>query len=188
MSKKVDKFVNGIFNLQTRRFGTLAEIIIRRKYKLEKSKSNDYDALDGNNKIEIKFARVIAKRRNKITEANVIDEVSGETSILDRAIPSTDTISSYDANIEQIKPSFFDQLYYGLFYKDCVKIYSLKPNQLSKVEYSNKQHPSNGNQIEEGQFHIKNTNIKNHNQFFLCSMTYEEIFKLLSANKKKASK
>lgn len=187
MSKKVDKFVNGIFNLQTRRFGTLAEIIIRKKYNFKKSNNNDYDALDGEKRIEIKFARVIKKRRNKITETNVIDEVSSETSILNRAITSTDTESEYDANIEQIKPLFFDSLYYGLFFKDCVKIYSLKPSQLKQVEYSDKQHPSDGNQIEEGQFHIKNTNINNHSSFFLCSLTYDEIFKLLNKRKKKPS-
>jgi len=185
MSKKVDKFVNGIFNLQTRRFGTLAEIIIRKKYNFTKPDSNDYDALDGEKKIEIKFARAIKKRRNKITEANVIEEVSNEINILDRAITSTDTESEYDANIEQIKPSYFDFLYYGLFFRDCVKIYRLKPNQLKQVEYSDKQHSSDG---KEGQFHIKNTNINSHSNFYLCSLTYDEIFKLLNKRKKKQSK
>ena len=37
MEEKIEKFRKGIFNLQTRRFGTFAEIMIRTKFNLKKS-------------------------------------------------------------------------------------------------------------------------------------------------------
>ena len=181
MDKKIEQFVNGIFNLQTRRFGTLAEIIIRKKYGFKESGRKEFDAIDKDGQeVEIKFARVVEKRKNTITEKNVIEEVTNEISIYERAIPSTNVKASFDVNIEQVKPENFKYLIYGLFFKDCVKIYSIKPSELSSVSYNDKQHPAEGNQIEEGQFHIKNTNILNHKDYLKDVLAYEEIYELLN--------
>ena len=195
MEEKIEKFRKGIFNLQTRRFGTFAEIMIRTKFNLKKSGKKEYDAVDEDgNHIEIKFARVIRKSNKTIDESTVIDVVENEPTLFENALSSTDTTNKFSPNIEQVKPEKFNYLYYGLFFTDYIYIYFISSKEIEEINYTNTMHavePVPG-QIEEGQFHIDNTNIKLHEKYRLKdkTMTYEDLYNLLNeqAERLKAAK
>ena len=74
----INKFRDGIFALRTRRFGSVAEIMIKKIYQLEYSHELEYDMIDvlQNKRIEVKFSTVMKKNKKKINEANVIEQYS----------------------------------------------------------------------------------------------------------------
>ena len=57
----INEFRDGIFALRTRRFGSVAEIMIKKMYQLEDSHTVAYDKFDTlqNNRIEVKFSTVM---------------------------------------------------------------------------------------------------------------------------------
>ena len=175
----IKDFRDGIFALRTRRFGSVAEIMIKKIYQLEESHKLEYDKYDSINdkKIEIKFSTVMKENKRKITETNVIEECLKAT-ISNRAMKFKD-VSKYkfDCNIQQIKCKEFDILYYGLFFEDTIIIFKMTTEQvLNCVGYSNKQHRGNEG---EGQFHINNETLQYHiENFFKFQLTYEELYNL----------
>lgn len=175
----IDEFRDGIFALHTRRFGTVAEIMVKKLYSFEESGSLAFDKKDtkNNQKIEIKFSRALKENECSITEKNVIDQCLKATAAR-REFASTDaTKYSFDCNIQQVKSKEFDILYYGIFYSDVVEIYKITNEQVKQLSnYSDKQHRGN---VGEGQFHIGNTNIEFHRENYLDKViTYEELYTL----------
>lgn len=175
----IEDFRNGIFSLHTRRFGTVAEIMIKKIYQLENSGSLAFDKLDAASgaKIEIKFSRALKENECKINEKNVIDQCLKATSA-QREFASTETDTySFDCNIQQVKSKEFDILYYGIFFKDCVEIFKITNEEVKNLSnYSDKQHRGN---IGEGQFHISSANIQFHrDNYFDRKLTYEELYSL----------
>ena len=65
---------DGIFALNTRRFGTVAEIMIKKLKGLGKSKNMFHDLFDpaGGKRIEVKFSRV-GQNLDKLTEHNLLE-------------------------------------------------------------------------------------------------------------------
>ena len=61
MTDKIKEFRDGIFALRTRRFGTVAELMIETLYKLKKPQSQFHDRYDNvsNSRVEIKFSTVM---------------------------------------------------------------------------------------------------------------------------------
>ena len=59
---------NGIFALKTRRFGNVAEIMIKKIYHLEESNKLEFDKFDPKFKkrIEVKFSTVLKENEHKI--------------------------------------------------------------------------------------------------------------------------
>lgn len=178
-------FIFGLFSLNTRRFGSVAEIMIKKKYNFNKSKNNAYDLLSNDNKkIEVKFSRVLKKCNAQITEKNVIQQTLNSI-IQKRSLTYNDSINSkFDCNIQQIKPKEFDELYYGCFFEDKIMICKIEKDQILKdledkeIHFSYGQHRENKG--KEGQFHINNETLPIHlNKYFLTWMTYEELIKLL---------
>lgn len=179
----ITDFVEGIFSLQTRRFGTVAELIMLEKYGLSDKTSNQhYDATDNeNNKIEIKFSRVLRSNNKQITKKNILAETV-YSSMYKRAISSKDYKKiAFDSNIQQVKRTEFDFLYYGLFFKDKIAIFKIKSTDVENIEgYSDFQHKGNKG---EGQFHINNDTIDYHmKNHFLEWITYEEVYEMFEAN------
>lgn len=171
---KFNKFKRGVFNASPRKFGTMCECIIEKVYNLNPSTLSNFDKVDmDGNRIEVKFSRCssIPKKCE-----SMIDEIINENQDVKYLNENDD--SDFWCNIQQVKPSEFDYLYYGVFYKDIIKIFRIKSDEILNIPcYSNKQHRGN---IGEGQFpinqktlswHLKNTHVQN--------LTYKEVFDLL---------
>ena len=171
---------DGIFALRTRRFGRAAEIMIKKLFNFEFSHSLAYDLYDAFrcNRVETKFATVMEKNNEVISEKNVIEQCI-RANLSNRAVKfESVSQSDFDCNIQQIKCIEFDVLYYGLFFADIIKVFRMTSEEILKYEgYSNKQHRNNEG---EGQFHINNTNLLYHIQnFFIRDISYEDLYRLL---------
>ena len=70
MTNEIREFRDGIFALRTRRFGTIAELMIEALYNFEKSHNQFHDRYDevGHQRIEIKFSTVMNNFVAKIYE------------------------------------------------------------------------------------------------------------------------
>lgn len=180
MNSTIENFRNGIFALKSRRFGTVAEIMIKRLYGLEDSHSIAFDKLDKNGKrIEVKFATVMSQNNETIKDDNIINEII-KANANNRIIKYFDLPNhKFNCGILQIKASEFDELYYGLFFADKIEIFKMSSKEVLNYKgYSNKQHR---NSKDEGQFHITHRNINFHRKHFLQkTLTYEELFELLN--------
>ena len=179
----VSRFREGIFLLNTRRFGKIAEIMIKKIYHFDWSHSKYYDLYDLNNqqRIEVKFATVREKAIAPIDEKNVIEQVLNAKNA-SRPVPYLKRLTAqYDCNIQQVKKPMFDILYYGLFYKDKICICMIPSSNIDSNScpgWSEKQHKGNAN---EGQFHIANDNVNLHLTNTLeKELSYEELFDLLN--------
>lgn len=174
---QIENFRNGLFSLHTRRFGTVAELMIQKMYQLQDSKTLNFDKKKDNIRIEIKFSRALKENTDKIKMDNVIQQCL-EASTSYRVFCSKEASNQkFDCNIQQIKSTEFDILYYGIFFSDKIEIFKITNEQvLSLKNYSNKQHRGN---IGEGQFHLNNSNINFHrNNFLIKTLTYEELYNL----------
>lgn len=179
---------NGIFALRTRRFGSVAECMVKRLRKYGKAKSLFHDLFDekSGQRIEVKFSAVMKKAERKVTEETVlkcIEEATAENRMV--AFANWEQ-NQFDSNIQQIKRGEFDVLYYGLFFSDCIKIFRIESKMIlertdgGNIGYSDKQHKGNRG---EGQFHISEKTLQIHLEKYLHkSLTYSELYKLLSSD------
>ena len=176
MEEKYERFRDGIFALHTRRFGTVAEIMVKKLYGLDESGSLAYDKAEGDKRVEVKFSTVLRENDSTINEGNVLDQID-KANFANRAMNSTDS-GKFDSNIQQIKRAEFDKLYYGLFFADQVEVYEMDMDEVGNAPgYSNKQHRGNDG---EGQFHLNPKTIDYHRQNHLKdTLTYEELYDLL---------
>lgn len=174
---EIKQFKVGLFSLNTRRFGTVAEEMIQLLYSFNASKSLAFDKKDSSgNKIEVKFSRVLKENDEPIKKENIISEAKA-ANLLSRMMKSSD-ISAFDCNIQQVKTKEFDILYYGLFFDDIIYIYKIKSDMVKNIPgYSDKQHRGN---VGEGQFHINNKNILEHEKYLDKKVNYEELYELFS--------
>ena len=84
--------------------------------------------------------------------------------------------TTYDCNIQQLKPSEFDILYYGLFFRDKIVIFRANTDVVPQMPGYSIQH--NGG--HEYQFHIKKSNYEFHYQNYKYKkITYQELYDLL---------
>ena len=176
----IQEFRDGIFALRTRRFGTVAEIMVKRLYDLDESGSLAFDKRDrhSNKRIEVKFSTVMKENDDKIRDDNVIEQCR-KANLANRVIKSSEINRySFDCNIQQVKRKEFDLLYYGLFFADKIEVYKMTSDEvLGCPGYSDKQHRGNEG---EGQFHLNGSNIEYHRRNFLKRiLTYEELYNLL---------
>lgn len=177
MDTVINNFREGIFALQTRRFGTVAELMIEVLYNLQKSKTLRFDKKDNNQRVEIKFSKGLKENSDTIQKNNLIQQCL-EALTINRAFDSTEATSqNFDCNIQQIKKKEFDILYYGIFFKDHIEIFKIKADEINNLNnYSNKQHRGN---VGEGQFHLTNNNIEEHRKKYLVKiLSYEELYEL----------
>lgn len=81
----VEEFRDGIFALRTRRFGTVAEIMVKRLYDLDESGSLAFDKRDRHSKerIEVKFSTVMKENDDKIRDDNVLISVRKLTLLIE---------------------------------------------------------------------------------------------------------
>ncbi len=184
-TRVITEFRDGIFALRTRRFGNVAEIMIKKLWELNESDSLAYDKKDliSGERIEIKFATVMKKNEDIIREDNVVEQCL-LANIANRAMLRSEANEyDFDCNIQQVKRKEFDILFYGLFFADEIEIFEMKSESVLNCEgYSDKQHRGNEG---EGQFHVTNKNIQYHRDNYLkCVCTYEELYDLFTKNVK----
>jgi len=172
---------DGIFALYTRRFGSVAEFMIKRLVKCGRARNQFHDLYDdaAKRRIEVKFSVVRRKSETAISEETVlrcIEEASAEQRMV--AFAEWQSVQ-FDCNIQQIKRAEFDVLYYGLFFADCVKIFRIVSGEIgSEVYYSDRQHKGN---VGEGQFHINQDTLGIHLARYLWkTLSYDELYELLS--------
>lgn len=177
----IEEFRNGIFSLHTRRFGSVAEIMIKKIYNMSDSAVLNFDKEKDGKRIEVKFSRGLKKNDATIIESNVIEQcLKGSPN--NRSILSTEaTQCQFDCNIQQIKNKEFDELYFGIFFKDIIEIFKITAQEIQDLSnYSNKQHRGN---VGEGQFHLNQKNIEEYREKYLIrSLTYEELYEILECD------
>ncbi len=171
---------DGIFNLKTRRFGTVAEAMVQRLCKLNSSSIIFHDLYDDMEKqrVEVKFSTVRKKNSRQINLDNVLQCIQDEVAS-NRMVSFNDwEKSEFDCNIQQVKRNEFDVLYYGCFFSDRILIFKILSKEIgSQIHYSDKQHKGN---LGEGQFHINKQNLQVHlNEYLFANLTYEELKTLL---------
>jgi len=173
----IEVFRDNIFSENSSRFGKIAEVMIKKLYNFQHSESNYYDLSDNNKKIEVKFGRALKKNKETINEDNILSQLNNP--IKNRMVSSKNIQESFDINIQQVKIAEFDELYYGVFFKDGVEIFKITNNEIKKdknIKYSDKQHKGN---VGEGQFHINNLTYEHHKEkYFQKFLSYEEVYKL----------
>lgn len=175
-----EKLVSSICNLNTRKFGDVGEILMTKIIEgLEKSDDISYDKKFKNKKCEIKVSRAFTKS-NPITEENICEILMQDNSV--RIVEDKNKFKQkWDCNIQQIKTSCFDILWYSLFLKDMVYIFEISSESIVKdlnIHYSNKQHRGN---TGEGQFHLKNSNLQYHiNKYLYAKMDYYKVWEILN--------
>ena len=125
MEDNIKEFRDGIFALRTRRFGTVAEIMIEALFQFKKSHNQFHDRFDevANQRIEVKFSTVMKENEAKICNKNVIEQCN-KANLGNRALCSSDMFNyNFDCNIQQVKRKEFDVIYYGLFFSDKIAIF-----------------------------------------------------------------
>ena len=181
MDEKISELRDGIFALRTRRFGTVAELMIRYLINVSKGRNQFHDLYDEaeGKRIEVKFSTVMKANEAKITDKNLIEQCAKAT-VAKRAMRS-DEIKKYDfdCNIQQIKRKEFDILYYGLFFADRIAIFMIDSSKIMNCfGYSDFQHKGNEG---EGQFHLNPQSIDYHfDNHFVQWMSYEDLYSLFS--------
>ena len=176
-----DTLRDGIFALNTRRFGSVAEVLIARMAALRKGQTLFHDLYDelAKERVEVKFSRALKKSEKVITKDTVLKCIEEATSLKRMVMWADRTRVPFDCNIQQIKRSEFEHLYYGIFFMDAVAIFRIASKDIGRqISYSDFQHKGS---FGEGQFHISNATIgiheKNH---FYRMVTYAELLDLLT--------
>lgn len=182
------KLRDAIFSLHTRKFGNVVEILVETiliefGFIVKKSKDLSYDRKINNLNDEIKGSRVLGKSVLNLERGNIIESLFSHDT--NRFVNLDNSVKTeWDCNIQQIKLELFENLWYVLFFGDCVTIFKIGNDGIvndRNISYSNKQHRGNEG---EGQFHINDKNIRYHlNNYLVKTLTYNEVYNKL--NKKK---
>jgi len=157
----------------------VAEIMIKKLKGLGKSKNMFHDLFDtaGGKRIEVKFSRV-GQNLDKLTEHNLLECILKEQGT-DRRVKFADWQDhQFLCNIQQVKRSEFDGLFYGMFFDDCIKIFYIEPKDIdASIGYGDRQHKGN---VGEGQFHITEKNLQLHlDRHLVNTLGYQELLELL---------
>jgi len=173
---------DGIFALNTRRFGSVAEVMVQLLINAKRARNLFHDLYDDakNHRIEVKFSRVQKKSEILVSQSTVLQCIAEATAANRLICFDKWSEHKFDCNIQQIKRSEFEILYYGLFFSDCIKIFRIHSGEIdSHIYYSDKQHKGN---IGEGQFHVNHETIQIHlSKYLYKTLPYDQLFQLLSA-------
>lgn len=177
----LDEMKMGILMMPHRRFGTVAEMFVRRLHDLNAPKSNFHDLHEDSIKkrIEVKFSRVQRGYESPVSEDNVMDSIAASANARHRFLSYAEAeTAKFDSNIQQIKRADFDLLIYGLFFYDRILVFGVLSDEVTQIPgYSDFQHKGNKG---EGQFHINNKTLPYHMERRLMSVhDYDHLLSLL---------
>lgn len=176
-----EQFREGIFNLSTRRFGTLAEVMTRKLVSMRRSvnlfQDIQYDLK--NHRVEMKFSTVRRKSDRSITEATILDCIQDELSENRHVKYAEWERFAFECKIQQVEPARFDVLYYGLFFRELVLIFRIESNKIGdQIFYTEKQDQGVAG---AGWFHLNPTTLPIHIKNFLYKkISYDELLSLLT--------
>ena len=176
----VKTFRDNLFSMNTRRFGSVAEQIIKRLISGKEATNIHHDLRNFDDlRIEVKFSRAEKKHIKSIEDGNVLKVIENE-GLAVRMFPYVEwSKCEFDCNIQQIKPAEFDVLFYGLLFADRVIIFMLTPEQLDspEIKYCDRQHKGNKG---EGQFHINPRTLEYHMiHHKFITLSYADLMKIL---------
>jgi len=176
-----DELREGIYALNTRRFGSLAEVMIARIVQLGKGKALFHDLYDDieEKRVEVKFSRALRKDKMRVTRETVLDCIRDATREYRLVSYDKRFSTEFDCNIQQVKRTEFDVLYYGIFFADRIAIFRIESSEIGPdIYYSDKQHKCN---VGEGQFHINQDTLRYHEGTYLYqTLTYQELLDVLT--------
>ena len=176
-----EKLRDGIFALRTSRFGSVAECMVKRLLKCSGARSRFHDLFDDaqRHRIEVKFSVVGKKAKRTVTEQTVVQCIEEATAEKRMVAFSDWQQHNFDCNIQQVKRTEFEVLYYGLFFSDCVKIFRIESKSIKentrggRIYYSDFQHKGNEG---EGQFHINQNTYQIHlDHYHYKTLTYDDL-------------
>ena len=181
MKHNIKKFRDGMFLAPSRTYGeTYMEPIIRNICKLSESTTSENDAKNDNGGAEeIKCTKVLrTKPKGKSLVERIILE--SENNVLSRLIPFSDCYNSkYDANIQNVKRDHFSILKYVLLFEDCIKIFEVRQEDISKIPNWCPKHGRYDALGKSGQFAIKKNNIKWHLENNLVdTLTWAQVYEI----------
>lgn len=148
-----EKLRDGLFNMETIRFGKIPEIMIKKMFSYqEPSGTTEYDLVGKDDNgieehIEVKFSCVREKKKTEINDENALQVcIDNSEMITNRKISVAEyELKEFDCNIQQVKPEHFSKLYYGLFFEDQIALFMITSQDLKKFfvtkrfkEYENK--------------------------------------------------
>lgn len=171
---------SALFSLNTRRMGTVGELLVARLADAGKGHSVHHDLYDSarGERIEVKFSTVLACWETPL-RLDTLEAVLREAAGQGRAVASDAWANArFDCNIQQVKPAEFDVLYYGLFFSDCVMLFRCLAADIPTMPgWSAKQHKGN---TGEGQFHLTARSLPYHlEHHFFERLGYLDLARLL---------
>ena len=181
MNGRVETFRRGLFSLHTRRFGAIGEIFVQAIENFDAPESIFHDLIDSmnNERIEVKCSRVLTANSETITVENFVQQCLNNDPDSRPVNYGDRETSSWDCNIQQVKRTEFSRLYYLLFFRDRISVFSIRSEEIARdsaIKYSNKQHKNNEG---EGQFHVTNENIQHHiDTYNFEDYTYAQLIEL----------
>ena len=176
-NQQLEQFKSGIFNLGTN-FGELAQLMIEKLEGFTPAGEKYYDLLDSTEKkIEVKFSRA-KKKLKSLSSTNIIDYCMFSSTERRLLTESQSNEFTFDCNIQQIKPSEFDTLYYGIFFIDKIIIFTADSSIVPSIPGYSIQHKGG----TEYQFHINKSNYTTYHKRhrFYKELSYAELFELFS--------
>ena len=113
-----EKLREAIFSINTRRFGSVCEAIVKKIAKFGESQNQFHDLYCDltDKRIEVKFSRVQNRAQIAIRDDTVLDAIFSELDEIRTVSFENWRNKTFDCNIQQIKCGEFDILYYGLFF------------------------------------------------------------------------
>lgn len=144
---------------------------------LQERQDTSHDAILNDKKCEIKISRALLKSSSKLsfTEKLLSDNL--------RKFVKSNSLDTFDCNIQQVKPNCFDVIIYGVFFDDIIYLFKTDSDTIKndkKIGYIDKQHRGN---VGEGQFHIKRNNLQYHiDNFLYKKLKWDELMNIIQTN------
>jgi hypothetical protein len=181
MKRKIEKFRDGMFEAPSRTYGeSYMEPIIRTICKLFESDTTENDAKNDKDEAEeIKCTKVLrTKPKGKSLVERIILE--SENNVLSRLISFDDCYTEkYDGNIQNVKRDHFSILKYVMLFEDCIKIFEIRKDDISKIPNWSGKHGRYDAEGKSGQFCITRNNIEWHlTNNLVTTLTWEQVYEI----------
>lgn len=180
MDKKIKNFRNGLLSLNTRRFGSVSEAIVRDFMQMKNSGNMKYNLYDPVEDCRVEVASSRAMKKNDMSALDSIISECFDSDIKKRMVKYNNRYEAdYICCFQQLKRKEFDTLYYIVYFKDTAVLFKTTSNKIGKnIGFNDKQHRGAKG---EGQFRISKDTIRKHeNSNFVCTISYDHIYHILN--------
>ena len=130
-------FRDGIMNMNVNQFGRVGEVVVEILMNYKRSEDSDYDSIDEDGRrVEVKSAKVQTggkKGKVEIVADNFYDMAMNfgkRGRLLNQETAMGGTVA-FSCTLQQIKPDLFDWLFYLLFFKDRIEIFTIDSDALT---------------------------------------------------------